>query len=94
MRQNFKEIKRVLKPKRYMCVLIGETFLQRGQVIPLDYYLTDLGLKLGFEFYTKVIKYTRLATSRMNFINTMKFRSVRSNFFICIHDYGIVFRKP
>lgn len=91
--QVFKEIKRVLKPKRYACILIGETFLQGGQVIPLDYHLTDLMLKLGFKFHTKVIKYTRLATSRMNFINTMKFRSLRSNFFICIHDYVIIFRK-
>jgi len=92
--QNFKEIMRVLKPNRYFCVLIGETFLEKGKVVPLDYYLTDLGLRLGFEFYTKVIKYTRLATSRMNFINTMKYRSLRSNFFICIHDYVIIFKKP
>jgi len=93
MRQVFKEIMRVLKPERYVCILIGETFLQGGRVIPLDYYLTDLMLKLGFKFHAKVIKYTRLATSRMNFINTMKFRSLRSNFFICIHDYVIIFHK-
>jgi len=93
MTQVFNEIKRVLKPERYVCILIGETFLQGGQVVPLDYYLTDLMLKLGFEFYTKVIKYTRLATSRLNFINTMKYRSLRSNFFICIHDYVLIFRK-
>lgn len=93
MRQVFKEIMRVLKPERYVCILIGENFLQGGQVIPLDYYLTDLMLKLGFKFHAKVIKYTRLATSRMNFINTMKFRSLRSNFFICIHDYVIIFHK-
>jgi len=94
MERNFKEIMRVLKPGRYFCILIGETFLQGGKVVPLDYYLTDLALRLGFEFYTKVIKYTRLATSRMNFINTMKYRSLRSNFFICIHDYVPIFRKP
>jgi len=93
MEQNFREIMRVLKPNRYFCVLIGETFLQGGKVVPLDYYLTDLALKLGFEFHTKVIKYTRLATSRMNFINTMKYRSLRSNFLICIHDYVLIFRK-
>lgn len=92
--KSFKEVMRVLKWGRYFCVLIGETFLQGGKVVPLDYHLTDLALKLGFEFYTKTIKYTRLATSRMNFINTMKYRSLRSNFFICIHDYVLIFRKP
>lgn len=94
MEKNFREIMRALKPGRFLCILIGETFLQKGKVVPLDYYLTDLALNLGFEFYTKTIKYTRLATSRMNFINTMKYRSLRSNFFICIHDYVLIFRKP
>ena len=94
MRKNFEEVKRVLKNGRYFCVLIGEAFLKGGKVVPLDYHLTKLGLDVGFKFFTKVIKYTRLATSRMNFINTMKYRSLRSNFLICIHDYVLIFRKP
>ena len=94
MKMNFEEVKRVLKSGRYFCVLIGEAFLKGGKVVPLDYHLTKLALDLGFKFFTKVIKYTRLATSRMNFINTMKYRSLRSNFFICIHDYVLIFRKP
>jgi hypothetical protein len=93
IQKGFTEIMRVLKWGRFFCVLIGETFLQGGKVVPLDYHLTDLALKLGFDFYTKAIKYTRLATSRMNFINTMKYRSLRSNFLICIHDYVLIFRK-
>ena len=94
VRKNFEEVKRVLKNGRYFCVLIGEAFLKGGKVVPLDYHLTKLGLDVGFKFFTKVIKYTRLATSRMNFINTMKYRSLRSNFLICIHDYVLIFRKP
>lgn len=94
MEENFRETFRVLRNGRYFCVLIGETFLKGGKVVSLDYYLTDLALKVGFNFYTKIIKYTRLAKSRMNFINTMKYRSLRSNFFICIHDYVLIFRKP
>ena len=93
MEECLKEIKRVLKPGRFLCILIGDAFLKGGKVVPLDYYITDLALKLGFEFYSKVIKYTRLATSRRNCINTMKYRSLRSNFFICIHDYVIMFRR-
>jgi len=94
MRDVIKEIYRVLKPGRFFCLLIGEHFEEKGKVVPLDYYLTDISLKEGFEYYSKVIKVTRLAESRINFINTMKFRSLRSNFFICIHDYVIIFRKP
>ena len=92
--QSFSEVKRVLKNGRFFCVLIGEAFLKGGEVVPLDYHLTRLALDLGFQFFAKVIKYTRFATSRMNFINTMKYRSLRSNFFICIHDYVLIFRKP
>ena len=94
MNENFNECRRVLKSGRYFCVLIGESFMKGGKVVSLDYHLTDLALKMGFEFHTKVIKYTRLATSRMNFVNTMKYRSLRSNFFICIHDYVLIFKKP
>ena len=94
MEQNFSEIKRVLKRGRYFCVLIGETFLKGGEVVPLDYHLTKSALDLGFKLFTKVIKYTRLATSRINSINIMKYRSLRSNFLICIHDYVLIFRKP
>jgi DNA modification methylase len=93
MEKNLREVKRVLKPNRFLCILIGETFLKGGEVIPLDYYLTDLALKIGFKFYAKAIKYTRLATSRINFINTMKYRSLKSNFLICIHDYILIFRR-
>ena len=95
MKKALNEMKRVLKPGRFCCVLIGETFGKGGEVIPLDYHLTDIALnKVGFNFYSKVIKYTRLATSRIGFINTMKYRSLRSNFFICIHDYVLIFRNP
>jgi DNA modification methylase len=94
MERNFREIFRVLRNGRYFCVLIGENFLKGGKVISLDYYLTELAFKLGFDFHAKVIKYTRLAKSRMNFINTMKYRSLRSNFFICMHDYVLILRKP
>lgn len=94
MKENFGEVKRVLKRGRFFCVLIGDAFLKGGKVVPLDYHLTKLALDLGFDFFTKVIKYTRLAASRMNFVNTMKYRSLRSNFLICIHDYVLIFRKP
>lgn len=90
----YKGVYRVLKPGKFFCVLIGEAFGKGGEVIPLDYYLTKMGLETDFKFYSKVIKITREATSRRNQMNIMKFRSLRSNFFICMHDYVLIFRKP
>lgn len=94
IKEIFRRIYDVLKDGRFFCVLIGDDFKEGGKVIPLDYYLTKIGLDIGFEFYTKIIKRTREATSRRNQMNLMKFRSIRDNFFICIHDFVIVFRKP
>ena len=90
----FEGVFRVLKPGKFFCVLIGEAFGKGGEVIPLDYYLTKIGLETNFLFYSKTIKITREATSRRNQMNIMKFRSLRSNFFICMHDYVLIFKKP
>jgi DNA modification methylase len=93
IKEVFQNIYDVLKKGKFFCVLIGDDFKEGGKVIPLDYYLTKIGLDVGFEFYTKIIKMTREATSRRNQINIMKFRSLRNNFFICIHDFVLIFRK-
>jgi len=93
-REIFEGVFRILKPGKFFCVLIGEAFAKGGEVIPLDYYLTKIGLETKFKFYSKVIKITREATSRRNQMNIMKFRSLRSNFFICMHDYVLIFKKP
>lgn len=94
IREVFKGVYNALKEEKFFCVLIGEAFKNGGKVIPLDYYLTKVGLEVGFDFYVKIIKMTREATSRRNSMNLTKFRALRSNFFICIHDYVLVFRKP
>ena len=90
----FNECYKVLKPGRFFCILIGEDFKNGGITIPLDYYTTQVALNVGFEYYAKTIKITREATSRRNSMNIMKYRALRSNFFICMHDYVIIFRKP
>ncbi|MFN3269859.1 MAG: DNA methyltransferase [Candidatus Kapaibacteriota bacterium] len=90
----FKGVYHLLKKGRFFCVLIGDDFKKGGKTIPLDYYTTKVGMETGFEFYTKVIKVTRFASSRMGKMNINKYRSLRSNYFICNHDYVIIFRKP
>lgn len=94
LKKVFEGVFKLLKKGRFFCVLIGEDFKKGGVTIPLDYYATSIGLQVGFEFYTKVIKITRQATSRMNKMNINKFRSLRSNYFICNHDYLLIFKKP
>jgi len=89
----FQGVYKLLKKGRFFCVLIGEDFKKGGKTIPLDYYTTSIGLEVGFEFYTKIIKLTRQASSRVNKMNINKFRSLRSNYFICNHDYLIIFQK-
>ncbi|MCX7879718.1 MAG: DNA methyltransferase [Ignavibacteria bacterium] len=84
----------VLKKGKFFCVLIGEDFKKGGKTIPLDFYATQVGLKVGFEYYSKVIKITRFASSRQGKINLNKYRSLRFNYFICNHDYVLIFKKP
>lgn len=90
----FNGIYYLLKKGKFFCVLIGEDFKKGGKTIPLDFYATQIGMNVGFEFYSKVIKVTRLASSRQGKININKYRSLRSNYFICNHDYVIIFKKP
>lgn len=89
----FQGFNRVLKSGKFVCVLIGDVFLSFKHVIPLDYYFTKIALNNGFDFYSKVIKVTRNATSRKNRTFELKKRSLKSNFFICIHDYLLIFNK-
>jgi len=93
MREVFAHVHDVLKSGRFLCVLIGEAFKKGGETVALDYHLMKGALDVGFKFHQKVIKLTREATSRRNQINIMKFRSLRSNFFICIHDFVLIFKK-
>lgn len=90
----FSGVFHLLKKGRFFCVLIGEDFKKGGKTIPLDFYAMQVGMKVGFEFYSKVIKVTRFASSRQGKINISKYRSLRSNYFICNHDYVVIFKKP
>jgi len=89
----FFQILEILKPNGFFCVLIGDCFIKGGRVIPLDYYFTQIALECGFDFCNKIIKITHHATSRHGISNLMKYRSLRSNFFICEHDYVLIFNK-
>lgn len=89
----FSQVLAILKPTGFFCILIGDCFNKGGKVIPLDYYLTEIALESGFDFHNKIIKITHNATSRRGTNNLMKYRSLRANFFICKHDYLLIFQK-
>jgi len=89
----FQSMYRILKDNKYLCVLIGDTFISEKETIPLDYYFTKIALESGFNFYSKIIKVTRNANSKKYNVENYKKRSIKSNFLICIHDYLLVFKK-
>lgn len=89
----FSQIFEILKPNGFFCVLIGDCFIKGGKVIPLDYYLTKIALECGFYFCNKIIKITHHATSRQGIDNLMKYRALKANFFICKHDFVLIFNK-
>lgn len=93
MKNIFEGVRFALKPNKFFCVLIGDDFKSKGKSIPLDYYLTKIGLEVGFEYFTKIVKITHSAVSRKGALNIAKFRSLRSNYFICNNDYVLIFKN-
>ena len=89
----FSQVLKILRPNGFFCILIGDCFIKKGKVIPLDYYFTQIALECGFDFCNKIIKITHHATSRYGISNLMKYRSLKANFFICEHDYVLIFNK-
>lgn len=55
-------------------MLIGEDFKKGGKTTPLDFFATQIGMNVGFEFYSKIIKVTRFASSGQGKINIYKYR--------------------
>jgi len=89
----FKGIYKILRKDRYACILIGDVFPNEKMTIPLDFYFTEVALKNNFQFINKIIKITHNSSSKNRGFENIKFRSIKSNFIICNHDYLLIFRK-
>lgn len=89
----YKGMFRVLKPDRYLCILIGDYYYHNKLQIPLDHYFTDIATKNQFYFVTKIIKVTRNSFTIRNRLDNLINLSKKTNYFIPIHDYLIIFKK-
>jgi len=59
----FQECYRILKPRKYMCVLLGD-LIREGRFIPLCRKATDLAEKIGFMDYGYAVKLAHGEVSR------------------------------
>jgi len=89
MKEILTQFYEVLKPNGYCVLIIGDS-RKRG-VVPLGSYLTQIGLKLGFNLWDLMIYDTRFGGKQVH-----KFRKIRSQqkkFHLTDHDYILVFQK-
>lgn len=89
MHQVAKEAFRVLKPGKYMGILIGDTRIHKHYV-PITHYTLQILLKTGFILNEEVIKIQhRMKTTRE------KWTKLRSrNFLLIYHEKLYILRKP
>jgi len=82
MRNVFDEMYRVLKPRKYCCVIIGDT-REEGDIIPTFKYFVDYGIKTGFRLRDIFI----WVQSRKAGMNVAR----RGNYID--HNYILIFQK-
>ena len=89
MKSVAEECFRVLKPNRYLAILIGDTRKNRHYV-PLSAYLLKTFLDVGFLLKEDIIKHQWNCTSTPKW----RKRSVEYNFHMIMHEHLYIFRKP
>jgi len=83
------ELYRVLKPGKYLSILIGDTRIHKHYV-PVSYYILQVFLKTGFILKEEVIKVQhKMKTTREVW---SKFRE--GGFLLIYHEKLYIFRKP
>lgn len=89
MKQIARESYRVLKPGRYLGILIGDTRIRRHYV-PISHYVLDVFLETGFILKEEVVKIQhKMKTTRE------VWRRLRERDFLLIHHEKLfIFRKP
>ncbi|MFA5571058.1 MAG: DNA methyltransferase [Sphaerochaetaceae bacterium] len=79
---------RVLKPKKYCAILIGD-MRKSGSVIPLGFEVMNIFLNSGFYNKEIIIKEQHNCTSTSKWAES----SIKYNFFLLAHEYLFIFRK-
>lgn len=83
------ELYRVLKPKKYCAVLIGDT-RRKQHIIPLGFMVMEKFLDAGFILKEIIIKEQHNCRSSDYWYK----KSIDYNFLLIAHEYLFVFRKP
>ena len=88
----FKEMKRILKPKKYFVVMIGN--LREGGIIDLESKFSELGSRY-FKLWDKIVKKIRTwkQHTRGQRMGLAVSRARQHNYTVVNHDTLLVFRK-
>lgn len=89
VREVAQELYRVLKPGRYLGILIGDTRV-RKHYVPVSHYVLRIFLQAGFILKEEVIKIQHKMKTTREVWNKLKDR----DFLLIYHEKLYVFRKP
>ncbi|MEX0568055.1 MAG: TRM11 family methyltransferase [Candidatus Njordarchaeota archaeon] len=84
-----KEFYRILKPRKYCAILIGDTRTKKHYV-PISHYVLDVFLKAGFILKEEVIKIQH----KMKTTREIWSRTSSRDFLLIYHEKLFIFRKP
>jgi len=87
MKKVAKEFFRVLKPGRYLAILIGDTRRHRHYV-PIAFRVMQAFLDIGFILKEDIIKLQH------HMVGTVVWRMRKNDFYLIAHEHLFVFRKP
>ena len=89
MKQVLEEIYRVLKPGRYMGILVGDTRIRRHYV-PLTHYVLEIILQTGFILKEEIVKIQHKMKTTREFWQKIKKR----DYLLIYHEKLFIVRKP
>lgn len=84
-----RELYRVLKPGKYLAILIGDTRIHKHYV-PISHYVLDVFLKTGFILKEEIIKIQHKMKTTREIWSKLRNR----DFLLIYHEKLFVFRKP
>lgn len=92
MRKVFGQMFQALKPGGYCCVTIGDIG-EKGYLVPLGFYLMQIGLEVGFKIKDIAIWVLSGERSLRNSVYRLRFTEGHNSLLIK-HNYVLIFQKP
>ncbi|MCX8189549.1 MAG: DNA methyltransferase [Nitrososphaeria archaeon] len=82
-----KEFYRVLKPGKYVAILVGDT-RKHKHYVPIAYKIMQKFLNIGFILKEDIIKLQH------NMLGTISWKEKENDFYLIVHEHLFIFRKP